>query len=65
MIRQIAANLVLGVVLVSALVLYAPNPLQPQFGSISGAFQHRFEQTNCWGYDEEWDCSTESRFVPA
>lgn len=66
MIRQVAANLILGVVVVSALVFYAPSAIQPKLGNIGGALKHRIRQTNCWGYDEQWDCSEpEYRTVPA
>jgi hypothetical protein len=64
MIRQVAANLVLGVIVVSALVFYAPSAIQPKLSSLGGAMQHRIRQTNCWGYDEQWDCDTQMRSIP-
>lgn len=66
MIKQVTANIILGVVVVSALVFYAPSAIQPKLGSISGALKHRVRQTNCWGYDEQWDCDQPAyRDIPA
>ena len=68
MVKQVAANLILGCIVISALVFYTPSIIQPKLNSLTSlgaAAEHRFRQTNCWGFDENWECNTESNTVPA